>query len=161
VRDFFESAIELLAVVVLFSLLTKISSEVSRFLNVFNVLVFYFGYKRGEIQGAVMGTVCGLIQDSFSLGIFGLSGISKTLLGYGAGFISKRVNVSNFSRRLVLMLILFSAEMMIWLGLYSLILSEKLYTAKGLFFLQPVGTALLAFLLFPLFEKLEQSVSRQ
>jgi rod shape-determining protein MreD len=160
-KAFLEAAIEIFAVVFLFTLLTKISDEAARFLNAFNVLVFYFGYKKGEVQGAVMGTVCGLIQDSFSLGVFGVSGISKTLMGYATGFVSKRINVTSFSRRFLFMLFMFSAEMIVWIGIYSFVMTEKLYTAGGLFFAQPLGTTLMALVLFPLFARLESLLSHQ
>lgn len=156
-----ESAIEVIAVVLLFTLVMKISHEAARLLNVFNVLVFYAGYKKGEVPGAVMGTVCGLIQDSFSIGVFGISGISKTLMGYATGFISKKINVASFGRRLLFMLIMFSAEMVVWIGIYSFVISEKVYTAHGLFFVQPFCSTLLALFLFPLLSKLEKLLSRQ
>ena len=160
-KAFLESAIEVIAVVLLFTLFTKISSGTARLLNVFNVLVFYFGYKRGEVQGAVMGTVCGLIQDSFSIGVFGISGISKTLMGYATGFISKRINVTTFSRRFVFMLFMFSGEMIVWIGIYSFVIADKIHTSNGLFFIQPLSTALVALLLFPLFRKLEKAVTHR
>jgi rod shape-determining protein MreD len=160
-KAFLEAAIEIIAVVFLFSLFTKISDEAARILNVFNVLVFYFGYKRGEVQGAVMGTVCGLIQDSFSVGVFGISGISKTLMGYATGFISKRINVTTFSRRFMFMLFMFSGEMIVWIVIYSFVISDKIHTSNGLFFFQPLSTTLVALLLFPLFRKLEKVVSHR
>jgi len=160
-KDFLESAIEIIAVLLIFSLLTKLSKEAARLFNLFNVLVFYMGYKKGEVRGAVMGTVCGLIQDSLSLGVFGVSGISKTLMGYVTGFVSKRINVTTFGRRFLFMLFMFSAEMIVWIGIYSFVMSEKLYTAKGLILLQPLSTTLIALLLFPLFAKLEKLLSRQ
>lgn len=160
-KEFAESAIEVIAIVLLFTLATKISDQAARLFNVFNVLVFYAGYKKGEVQGALMGTICGLIQDSFSIGVFGISGISKTLMGYTVGFIARRINVTTFGRRLLFMLIMYSAEMLVWIGIYSFVIAEKFYTGRGLLFMQPLSTALIAMLLIPLFLKLEKALSRQ
>ena len=36
------------------------------------------------------GTMCGLVQDTFSLGVFGVAGLTKTLLGFWTGYISRQ-----------------------------------------------------------------------
>ncbi len=153
-RHFFKISITTIFALVLFSVLTKITPEFSLVLNVFNLLVLYFALEEGEIYGAVMGSVAGLIQDSFSIGVFGIAGISKTLMGFLAGYISRRINVVPFVRRTVFIFVMLMSEVLLWMFLYSFVISEEFYTAKGWLFLQPVCTTVLAFIVFPIFKKL-------
>ncbi len=153
-RHFLKISITTIFALVLFTVLTKISPEFSVVLNVFNLLVLYFALEEGEIYGAVMGSVGGLIQDSFSIGVFGIAGLSKTIMGFLAGYISRRINVVPLVRRTVFIFVMLLSEVLLWMVLYSFVLSEGLYTAKGWLFLQPVCTTVLAFIVFPLFKKL-------
>ncbi len=153
-RHFLKISIATIFALVLSSVLTKISYEFSLVLNVFNLLVLYFALEEGEIYGAVMGSVGGLIQDSFSIGVFGIAGISKTIMGFLAGYISRRINVVPRVRRTVFIFVMLLSEVLLWMFLYSFVLSEEFYTAKGWLFLQPVCTTILAFMVFPLFKKL-------
>jgi rod shape-determining protein MreD len=153
-RHFFKISITTIFALVLFSVLTKITPEFSLVLNVFNLLVLYFALEEGEIYGAVMGSVAGLIQDSFSIGVFGIAGISKTIMGFLAGYISRRINVVPFVRRTVFIFVMLMSEVLLWMFLYSFVISEEFYTAKGWLFLQPVCTTVLAFIVFPIFKKL-------
>jgi len=153
-RHFLKISVTTIFAIVLFSVLTKISHEFSLVLNVFNLLVLYFALEEGEIYGAVMGSAGGLIQDSFSIGVFGIAGISKTIMGFLAGYISRRINVVPLVRRAVFIFVMLLSEVFLWMFLYSFVISEEFYTAKGWLFLQPVCTTVLAFIVFPLFKKL-------
>lgn len=118
--------------------------------NAFSVVVLYFSIRRGEVFGAVLGTMCGLVQDAFSLGVFGVAGLTKTLLGFWTGFISRRIDVVPFSRNAPFMLVMSVLEMILWLLLTALVRPRSINLQGGLVFLQPVFTALLGGLLFAL-----------
>jgi len=118
--------------------------------NAFSVVVLYFSIRRGEVFGAVLGTMCGLVQDAFSLGVFGVAGMTKTLLGFWTGFISRRIDVVPFSRNALFMLVMSVLEMILWLLLTALVRPRSNSLQGGLVFLQPVVTALLGSLLFAL-----------
>ncbi|MFP4081930.1 MAG: rod shape-determining protein MreD [Candidatus Aminicenantes bacterium] len=141
----------LLAVILalfLFTVLQRISVFFIQLFNFFSLVVLYFALTKNEIYGACMGTVCGLLQDAFSLGVFGVSGISKTIMGFLAGYISKKINVIPYFRNLVFMFIMLCLEFALWSFLYTFIYSEKLLIGKNLFTLQPAATAILGSLLF-------------
>jgi rod shape-determining protein MreD len=112
-------------------------------LNAFSVVVLYFAVRRGEVFGAVLGTVCGLVQDSFSLGVFGVGGLTKTLLGFWAGYISRRVDVSPFLRNAAFMLAMAFLEVVLGVMLKALVRVEHFNLQGGLIFLQPLVTAVL------------------
>jgi rod shape-determining protein MreD len=118
--------------------------------NAFSVVVLYFSIRRGEVFGAVLGTMCGLVQDAFSLGVFGVAGMTKTLLGFWTGFVSRRIDVAPFSRNALFMLVMSVLEMVLWLLLTALVRPRSINLQGGLVFLQPVVTALLGSLLFAL-----------
>ena len=157
-KHFLKITIAIIGAVVLFSVLTKISPAFTMILNVFNILVLYFAIEEGEIYGAIMGSTAGLIQDSFSIGVFGIAGISKTILGFLAGYISRRINIVPLVRRVIFIFVMLLSEVLLWMFLYSFVISEGVYTAKGLLFLQPLCTTVLAFMVFPLFKKLTKAL---
>jgi rod shape-determining protein MreD len=119
-------------------------------LNAFSVIVLYFSVRRGEVFGAVLGTMCGLVQDAFSLGVFGVAGMTKTLLGFWSGFVSRRIDVTGFARNGLFMLVMGMLEMLLWLLLTALVRFRAIDLRGGLFFLQPVVTAALGGLLVAL-----------
>jgi len=149
--------LSVLAAFVITSMVSKISFSLFYLFNFFSLVVLYFAVEKGEIYGACLGTFCGLIQDSFSLGIFGVAGIAKTVLGYLAGYFSSKVNVVPFRRNFVFIFVLISVELIIWASLCSFIFSERVYTGNALIFFQPLSTAVLGSLLYNYLRKLKRS----
>jgi len=118
--------------------------------NAFSVVVLYYSIRRGEVFGALLGTMCGLVQDAFSLGVFGVAGLTKTLLGFWTGYVSRRIDVAPFARNALFMLVMAVLEMMLWLLLTALVRVRSIDLRGGLVFLQPVVTALMGGLVFAL-----------
>jgi len=149
-RDIIRISIGLILAVVMYTLLENISFSMVIIFNIFNLVVIYFAMEKGETSGAILGMVCGMIQDSFSVGVFGVAGISKTILGFLAGFLAKRVDIVFFRRKFVYIFFLSGMELLIWAFLYVFIFSEQINTGQGLIFFQPLGTALLGSISFKL-----------
>jgi len=154
-RDYLWALLGIIAAFVFYSLFSKFTPGLNVLLNVFGMVVLYFAIRKGEMFGAGLGMCCGLLQDSFSMGIFGVAGIALTLLGYSAGLIAKRINVMSFSRRFLFCFILLSGALLVWSFLYLTIFSERLFTGGGLLFLQPIFTALVTSALFPLIQSVD------
>jgi rod shape-determining protein MreD len=154
-RDFFEGVIGIVLAVVLHTILGKVSASLLIVFNAFSWVVLYFGLSRHEVFGAVMGTVCGLLQDSFSLGVFGVGGLTKTLLGFGAGYISRKINVTPVTRTFSFVLVMAVVELFLWKCLVLFLFGERWSTAGGLIFLQPLFTALFVTLSFQVRRKAE------
>ena len=159
-KDLLESFLGLIFALILFSLFSHISIYLIQAINIFSLLVIYLASTRDEVYGACLGALCGLIQDSFSSGVFGVAGIAKTIMGFLAGFVSKRIDVSSPSRSFLFIFILITIELIFWAFLYSFIYSKILNTGKGVIFLQPLIAALAGGLLFPQIRKATQAVSR-
>jgi cell shape-determining protein MreD len=94
--------------------------------------------------------MCGLAQDAFSIGVFGVAGLTKTLLGFWTGFISRRIDVVPFTRNALFMLVMSVVEMILWVLLTALVRLKSVNLEGGLIFLQPVVTAAVGGSLFAL-----------
>ena len=158
-KRFLEVSLAILGAFLFYSLLGKLSPPLLLAINAFSLVVVYFSISRGEVFGAFLGTACGLIQDSFSSGVFGLAGLTKTLLGFGTGFVSRRIDVSSFFRRAVFILLMSSLELGAWAGLKALVFSERIYLGRGLLLLQPPLTSLAVSLLFVVLKRFERRPS--
>ena len=158
-KDFTEAIFGILIAFILYSIFSKISFSLVLIFNAFSLVVLYFALIKGEVFGAGMGTICGLVQDSFSLGVFGIGGLSKTIMGFIAGYISRKINVTPFLRNFVFIFIMISLELILWAILYSFIFEEKLYTRRGILLFQPLITALLGGIIFRFIPKLRRKAS--
>jgi rod shape-determining protein MreD len=128
--------------------------------NAFSVVVLYFSIRRGEVFGALLGTMCGLAQDAFSLGIFGVGGLTKTLLGFWTGYVSKRIDIAPFGRNALFMLVMSVLEMILWVLITAVVRLKPVNLQGGLVLLQPVVTALLGSSLFALERRIQSRSSR-
>jgi len=73
-----------------YSLMSKFSPNLLVLINSFWVAVLLTAITYGEIEGAAMGTVAGLLEDAFSHSVFGLSGLSLTITGFLAGWLAQK-----------------------------------------------------------------------
>lgn len=156
-KDFIGMVLSVLVAFLLYSLLAKISVSLLFLFNFFSLIVIYFALEKGEIYGACLGAFCGLLQDSFSMSVFGVAGIAKTIMGYSAGYFSSKINVTPIRRNFVFVFLLLCVELIIWSVLYSFIFSERVSTGGGLIFFQPLITAVLGSLVYRFVRKLKSS----
>jgi len=155
IKEILKTAAATLAAFVLYSLLGKIDPSLLLVLNTFSLVVIFFSMLKGELFGVLLGALCGLLQDSFSLGVFGVAGLSKTLLGFAAGYVSRKMNVFPFFRNFIFIFILATGELAVWAFLYTLVFSKNLITGNALIFFQPLATAVLGSLIFALARRLK------
>jgi rod shape-determining protein MreD len=158
-KDFIKVSVGIIIAFLLHTVLNKISPSLVLLFNVFSLVVIYFAVEKDEIFGASIGAFCGLIQDSFSLGVFGVAGLAKTVAGFAAGYIAKKVDIRPPLRSFVFIFLLVSLEFILWALLYSFIFSESINTGRGLVFFQPLCTALVGSFLFSFLRKFERSKS--
>lgn len=155
-RDSIKTVLSVIVVFIIYVFLSRFSGSIILSLNLFSLVVIYFACAKGEIYGALLGTCCGLIYDSFSLGVFGIAGLSKSITGYLAGYISSKVNVSPLLRNFVFILVLLSFEFLLWFSLYTFVLSETIDTGNGVLFFQPLVTAIIGSLFFSFLRKMSK-----
>jgi len=147
-KDFIKISLGIIVAFLLYTILNKISPSLVLLFNVFSLVVIYFAVEKNEIFGACIGAFCGLIQDSFSLGVFGVAGLAKTIAGFSAGYIAKKIDVHPPLRSFVFIFLLISFEFILWALLYSFVSSGSINTGRGLIFFQPLSTALVGSVLF-------------
>lgn len=150
-------ALSVLVAFVFYTLLAKISVFLLLLINLFSLIVIYFALEKGEVVGACLGAFCGLLQDSFSLSVFGVAGIAKTIMGFSAGYFSGKINVTPIRRNFAFVFLLICMELLIWAVLYSFIFSERVNTGGGLIFFQPLITAVLGSLIYRVIRKPKKS----
>lgn len=136
-----------LAAVVLYTLAGAAGPSVLVVLNAFSVIVVYSSLRKGEVFGALTGTACGLVQDAFSLGIFGLGGLTKTLLGFFTGYVARRIDISQAPRAGAFLVVASALELGIWTLLSAVVHQGGVNLHGGLILLQPPVTALMVILL--------------
>jgi rod shape-determining protein MreD len=143
IRNIINGGLTILAAFLVFSALRQISLPLALGVNVFTVAVIAYGVSEGEVAGAILGAVCGLIIDAFSLGLFGLAGLTKTIIGFLAGFISRKINVQPPGRMAVFAGLLGAGDLALWVLLTTLVAAESFPWARGWLLVQPAGTAIL------------------
>jgi len=149
-KDALRAFLATMAAVLIYSLAGAAGPFLLIVLNAFSVVVLYFSVRRGEVFGAFLGTLCGLVQDSFSLGVFGVAGLTKTLLGFWAGYISRRIDVAPFLRNALFMFVMSVVEVLLWVLVTAVVRVESLNFHGGLVILQPLVTAVLVSSVFVL-----------
>ena len=143
-KSWIAGGIGIVAAVLVFSLLRPLSAPADLVVDVFSVAVLVFGTLRGEVPGAVFGAVCGLIVDAFSLGVFGIAGLSLTPGGFLAGYVSRKINIQPFFRTFVFFIVLAVGMFAGWAGLTVLVGRSPLPWSGGLVVLRPVVSAVVA-----------------
>jgi rod shape-determining protein MreD len=125
----------------LYTILGRVASSSTQMLSIFTLTVVYFGMAKGELVGALTGTSSGLIVDAFSLGVFGVSGLTLTVTGYLAGLVARRINLLSFLKTFVFLVAMTLVESLLWLGLVTLILSQKAGRWQDILLVRPLVTA--------------------
>jgi len=159
-KDVLRAFLGTLAAVVIYSVAGAGRAELLVVFNAFSVVVLYFSVRRGEVFGALLGTLCGLAQDSFSLGVFGVAGLTKTLLGFWSGFIARRIDIAAPARSALFMVVMSVLEMALWVLITATVRLASVNWHGGLILLQPLVTAALGTLLFALERRVRARSSR-
>jgi rod shape-determining protein MreD len=159
-KDVLRAFLGTLVAVLIYSLAGSAGPQLLVVFNAFSVVVLYFSVRRGEVFGALLGTLCGLAQDTFSLGVFGVAGLTKTLLGFWTGYISRRIDVAPLARNALFMLVMSVVEMTLWVLITAVVRLRSVSWYGGLILLQPVVTAVVGSLLFAVERRVRARRSR-
>ena len=159
-KDLLRAFLGTLAAVLVYSIAGAGAPALLIVFNAFSVIVLCFSIRRGEVFGALLGTMCGLVQDTFSLGVFGVAGLTKTLLGFWTGYVSRRIDVAPFTRTALFMLVMSVLEMALWVLITAVVRLESVNLHGGLILLQPLVTAVLGSSLFAVERRTKTRSSR-
>jgi rod shape-determining protein MreD len=132
----------------LYTILGRVASPALQLFSVFTLTVIWFGQRHGELFGAIMGSASGLVVDAFSLGVFGVSGLTLTVTGYLAGYVSRKINVLSFLKTFVFLALLTFIESVLWLAMVTLLVSQKAGRTGTILLVRPLVTAAVGAVVF-------------
>ena len=115
-------AASLLAIAVALALQTTLASLVIRgtaALDLVLIVVVYLALISGPVTGLLLGSAAGLVQDSLSSGIIGIGGLSKTVVGFVAGFLGTQFIVTAPLSRFLVFVVSTLLNAGIFMGLYT------------------------------------------
>jgi rod shape-determining protein MreD len=85
------------------------------------IVVVYVALTGGPVTGMLAGSLAGLTQDALSIGVIGIGGLSKSIVGFVVGAIGQQFIVTAALPRLVIFLASTVAHAAIFMGLYVLL----------------------------------------
>ncbi len=141
-RDVLRGAVGLGLALIGHVLCSRLAGDFTPYLHVFILPVLWTSQFRGEMFGAIMGSCCGLVADSLSLGVFGLSGLSMTVIGFGAGMVARKIHVLSVVRNAVFLFVFTAADLLLWSLFASLVVGRSWLAMGRLLIFRPLITAL-------------------
>jgi rod shape-determining protein MreD len=129
-------------------------------LNVFPIAVILFAMVKGDLAGAVMGSLAGIVADSFSLGVFGVNGVVLTAVGFLSGWISRRINVAAPVRSFLFIGLISALELALRLSVAAAVLAEPAPWDQGRLLLQLPVMALAGAAAFALYRRIRNAHAR-
>ena len=116
------AALGLAVVLGLQALFGRLAPSAHVFGDMMLVPVAWYGIRRSQRSAMVVGCVGGLLQDAwFQVGVFGLNGFKKTLLGWALGGIGTRLDLNSFPGRWTTGALLSVGDQLLELGLVRLL----------------------------------------
>ena len=120
------------------------------------VVIFFAVARRSQVKGLLTGAAIGLLQDALTHHPLGVSGIAKTVVGYGASSLGVKLDVENAGSRFLVTLFFYVAHEIIYFavarGLVGLALQWSWPHELG----SAVANAFVAVALFALLDRFKQ-----
>jgi len=117
------------------------------------VTVYFALARRDPIQGTMMGAGMGLSEDTLTNHAIGGNGIAKTVAGFLAGSVGVRIDVDNFTIRLMMTFLLSLLSSAIYVFIYRVLLGMDQEWRWLEEMMKAVGTSAAAMILFPLLDR--------
>jgi rod shape-determining protein MreD len=116
--------------------------------------VAWYGIHRSQRSAMIVGCVGGLLQDAwFQVGVFGMSGFRKTLLGWVLGGIGSRLDLNHLPGRFATGVALSLGDRLLEIGLYRLLDLETAAVSIIEVLVRAVIVGALVALAFPLMDR--------
>ena len=125
------------------------------------VVVVYASLVSGPATGLLTGTFAGLIQDALSIGVIGIGGLAKTIVGFLAGVIGTQFIVSQAPSRFVVFFAATLLHAVIFMGLYELLGLRDFGAPYGRVLEQAFANAVVGIVAFQVAELLPGAVERR
>ena len=120
------------------------------------VVTVYFALgRRSPIQGTLMGAGMGLFEDALTHHAIGINGVAKTVAGFLAASVGSRIDVENFTIRLLFVFVLSLVASGVYVFVDRVLLGLDLEWNWYTELFKAVGNSLIAMVLFPLLDRLQ------
>ena len=129
--------------------------------NLVLVVVVYVSLMMGPVVGLLTGTFAGLAQDFLSIGVIGIGGLAKTLVGFLTGIVGTQFIVTQPLPRFC---VFFGATLLhelVFMGLYTLLDLRHFGAPYAAVAGQAAGNAAVGVVAFQLVELLPGAVDRR
>jgi rod shape-determining protein MreD len=103
------------------------------------VVVVYIALTSGPVTGVLVGTLAGLIQDALPLGVLGIGGLAKTIVGFAAGLLGTQFIITAPLPRFVIFVLATILHSAVFMGLYILLDLRQFPTPYSAVLSQAVG----------------------
>jgi rod shape-determining protein MreD len=103
------------------------------------VVVVYIALISGPVAGVLVGSLAGLIQDALPLGVLGIGGLAKTIVGFAAGLLGTMFIITAPLPRFVIFVMATILHSAVFMGLYLLLDLRQFPTPYTAVLSQAVG----------------------
>jgi rod shape-determining protein MreD len=122
------------------------------FLGIFDfgllLTIFFAVSRRSQISGILTGAAIGMLQDGLTHTPFGVFGIAKTLVGYGASSIGIRIDVENPGSRFLLTFFFYAVHKAVFVAIERELMGQSVHINLGHEAGVAVANSLMAVFLF-------------
>jgi rod shape-determining protein MreD len=115
--------------------------------------IFFAVSRRSQVSGLLTGAAIGLLQDCLTHTPFGVFGIAKTLVGYGASSIGIRIDVDNPGSRFLLTFFFYGVHQLVFVAIESELMGQSVHLNVGHEAGAAVANAVMAVFLFALLNR--------
>jgi rod shape-determining protein MreD len=103
------------------------------------VVVVYLSLMSGPVTGVLVGSLAGLIQDALSLGVLGIGGLAKTIVGFATGVLGTQFIITAPLPRFVVFVLATILHAGVFVGLQSLLELRQFATPYSAVLSQAIG----------------------
>jgi rod shape-determining protein MreD len=93
--------------------------------------IFFAVSRRSQLSGMLTGAAIGLLQDCLTHTPFGVYGIAKTLVGYGASSIGIRIDVDNPGSRFLLVFFFYGIHQAVFMAIERELMGQAVHLNVG------------------------------
>jgi rod shape-determining protein MreD len=115
--------------------------------------IFFAVSRRSQISGILTGAAIGLLQDCLTSTPFGVFGIAKTLVGYGASSLGIRIDVENPGSRFLMTFFFYAVHQAVFVAIQRELMGQPVHINLGLEAGAAVANSVMAVFLFALLNR--------
>ena len=115
--------------------------------------IFFSVSRRSKLSGTLTGAAIGMLQDGLTHTPFGVFGIAKTLVGYGASSIGIRIDVENPGSRFLLAFFFYGIHQAVFVAIQRELMGQPVHLNIGHEAGAAMANSLMAVFLFALLNR--------